>query len=627
MKTLRQLEILSHLIESREFLSSTELSSLLGVSYKTIQNDLSVISGILEDFDGVILESKRGLGYILRFNSDNEKHKLNEYVIHLKNIRGIDNQLSILFISLMFRSDSISKEDLLHLLDINEKSFNDVFLSAKEFAESFHLNLEFDSQSIHIFGNEIYKRMLFMNIYANRKDNMLISNLINENAHFIGNDFSLLNSVERQLANFSTDELHLLSIYELLTLKRQHQNNNVDPYLLQQLSEYYLPQISNITVFSNEDENLLYSLILIALDQNSTFKVVPKANRTIYPNVHRFFVTRLTGVQNLFVDFKVLEERVLSFISFLSFQNLLGFRPIVLNDFFDNEDFTIALEIASHLVYTLKSHVDFNFTKENIYQLAFVFLKQFKYSLFSEPLVIDIYSHKSHLISYTLKREITKKYGDTVEISVLKETPDFQRYLNPRTLLVTDKDFDILKTDAYFSLFISNLLQDSQLSQLIKMNIRPDFIKNQSFLESFRSNNFSRGHHYKNIGDVLKFAMIKNKVHRDKETTIRNIFFRERHNFSLSYNGLSVPRIFIENLDSPYFEVVIPKKPLVWNDKYIKIMFILFLPRDFKGLTIIGEPLNQLYNHRELIDSLSEAEDFISFFEILKSHLYTEKID
>lgn len=69
--SLRQRKILHSLKYNSDYITGEELAIELNVSSRTIRNDINEINNLLKDY-GIIIESKRSVGYLLKTNSPDQ---------------------------------------------------------------------------------------------------------------------------------------------------------------------------------------------------------------------------------------------------------------------------------------------------------------------------------------------------------------------------------------------------------------------------------------------------------------------------------------------------------------------------------------------------------------------------
>lgn len=161
---LRQRQLLSYLQHATGYTTGSELSKNLGVSTRTIRNDISEINRILNG-TGVQISSKHSFGYIIETRNTNDLKKLTQssesFISRIERLRHIALRLCLSEVP-------IDLDDLADEMYISKTTLEH---DLKDFRHDFilpvpHIQMCRSKNSIVLENNELKKRQILCRLYS-----------------------------------------------------------------------------------------------------------------------------------------------------------------------------------------------------------------------------------------------------------------------------------------------------------------------------------------------------------------------------------------------------------------------------------------------------------------------------
>lgn len=257
----RWIEIIYFFLEKKTLVSGKELALNLGVTTRTIRNDIKEINDILEDF-GAVITSEIGLGYTLmisdeeRFEDFFEEVKATEKFRNLKNIIPSDANERIWYITsqlLLHSLDQTEKLDSYSLeeqLFVSDSTFRKDLRTIEKILKEYDLKIsETQKKGLHIVGEEARIRFCISQyVFNNQETKIKDEQYFYEDVFSKKNTEGVKNILTKAIINYDiklTDiAFNNLVVHTLIMLKRSERKQHVnysdkDIEMLKNTNEYH----------------------------------------------------------------------------------------------------------------------------------------------------------------------------------------------------------------------------------------------------------------------------------------------------------------------------------------------------------------------------------------------------
>ena len=198
----RMVMLLKILASKNDYVNSDTLSIQLGVTSRTIREDIKKLNHTIRDFD-LKISSKRGIGFKLSCQSlDNLYYLLNQVDEANKalDINPITPEDRVRFIikKLIYSTHGIKIEKIIDELYVSESTVKKDIQKAKNILNKYNIRIVKTNQGIHVEGHEINKRFCISDylIYHNKVEEDIVINFINSNSHHVSaNDIEKIKKI------------------------------------------------------------------------------------------------------------------------------------------------------------------------------------------------------------------------------------------------------------------------------------------------------------------------------------------------------------------------------------------------------------------------------------------------
>ena len=641
--TKRQNQILKVLIQSSDYITSVEISNNLGISEKTVREELKIVREFLADFS-IELNSRRGFGYKVICESYEDRDLIYNLLDYSENQKSDKDSLykSLIFCFLFCQNKFMTQESLKNELFIHKRYMQRLILEFNRELALHQLEIKtYPARGYYLDGSEIKKRMAFVYHFSRLRDDFWFLDIFNKNSDF--SDYFLHTSslqkiyddVIREDCSITEENLENLNLYLMVARYRQKKEILISSYQItyvllgnevKELAEKIF-QLLDLQMDTVEIE--VFSLLLLILSEHSEdFKSLSfeftKRYEPILNHIRAFFQRRASLYSQLFENTLNLENKVKYYLALILEGNQIGTMVHLPDEENFDDDFHVSIEIASLMMFGLENNFNYQFKRENVFILATIINASFRYYIWNRQRIVYIQSKESNLYAQALKRRIVLTFNKLVDVRCIPRNIEVidEVKSSELTLLITD-DFNTevhQRVMRYKSLFMYSNIVDS-LSQVLALHSN----RRRNFINSFKEKNFHVEPTVDSVIDLIVMTCKKYKCSRQRINTIlRNVDIREKQYYSITKNGLCIPRVYVDSVKEPLFEVFIPEYAYHWNGERIHILMILILPGSYLGLTNVGRPLSLLYNNVHEIQKLSQCHNFQEFIvEVLN---YTELI-
>ncbi|WP_188455844.1 BglG family transcription antiterminator [Virgibacillus oceani] len=230
--TDRMAEIIKILSSTDEFVTSNELATKLGVTSRTIRDDIKIINGKITNFKTEII-SQRGKGYKISSMSKQQLKELQNavetenFLFDTKSVTP-DDRVRFIIKRLLYANESITLESLSDELYVSDSTIKNDLKKVKEVLNSYNIKVVKDNKGIRAKGNEINKRFCISDYFINSEEieNSIIIKLVNSfGYHFYDDDINkikeiILHELNENDIEVTDDTLNKIAIHMIIAIGR-----------------------------------------------------------------------------------------------------------------------------------------------------------------------------------------------------------------------------------------------------------------------------------------------------------------------------------------------------------------------------------------------------------------------
>jgi lichenan operon transcriptional antiterminator len=600
MKTLteRERSILFLLRRGKTYQTGKSIAILMGVSPRTIRNDVKALNRVLRNY-GAEIVSKRGMGYKLEIRNNTKFSEIDNHVIdnnHCFTFPAEKSELLLLIIKKILINMLVNKklylQELADELFISLTTLKNNLPAVNNELKKFDLKVKIDRfNGIRIEGDEDKFRYC-VSEYIFRGDNyashqlfsidemMQIKDIITKillNHNFILTDMAINNliihiqiSIQRSLANMhlsysnqakkelkNTPEFTIAA--EIINEIKNRLGKNIDSEI------YYLTQ------------HLVSSGKLIYHQMNSF-----ELNK-----IHNIIMKVMEQIKiETSIDFtKDLELRNHLTVHLSAALNRLKYKMNIRNDLLNQikYNYPLAFEIAVIASKKIKEITNFSINEDEIGYIAIHFGAALERKGINEKNNIKkiLIVCGSGLATASLLREKLKGFfGNQINIiettSLLKLNVEM---INQADLILTTVPINNLKSKKI--MLINPILNHKDLVEIKnilngdKLNIYFDLKK--IFIKEL----FIKGVEFKTKYEVLDYItnLMEKHGYIDYQTK-QSIFEREKMASTELGDLVAIPHALENNMNKVAIAVCILKSSIIWDKEKVQVVFVLSIPKN-----------------------------------------------
>lgn len=599
----REMEILRLLSSKKEYQTGESIAVLLGVSSRTIRNDVKSLNKILLNH-GANITSKKGLGYELELQDHEAFSRLNVQVNgpnehhSNRNMKALEerNLEDVIIGKLLINTlsdTSMFQEEFANELYISLSTLKSYFPGVKEKVSRFNLKVVTDRfNGIRLHGEENKIRFCISEFLFNQHSMSVYNDLFPKQELEQLKEITLKVLYKHKL-KLTDMSLERFIIHMGITIKR-HKNEcylTFPPKLkkcIQSSKEFIIaeeiikeifyglsidiqPEIYYIT------QHLIASSRLSHKDMNDDdYKRLEKMIRTILVAVKRKTSIDLSVEQDLMAGLITHLYVALKRIEYdMSIRNEL--LPTIKNNY------PLAFELAVIASNEIKELTNLTINENEIGYLAIHFgVALEKMGLNKRTMKRILIVCGSGLATASLIRErITNVYGEQISIIECISLREF----NESRLDKVDLVVSTVPITHIFStkiIVVSPVLTNKDLS-VIYQKIKEDednpvFI---SYQDVFKKDLFKRDIDLDSKEAVLHYMtqLMKKKGYIDGRT-LESIFERERMASTELGHLVAIPHPLENHMSEVSIAVCILKKPIVWDKEKVQVVILLSVPKE-----------------------------------------------
>lgn len=234
----RMIEILKTLTETNDYITSHTLAYELGVTSKTIHTDIKQLQSLV-NYKNIDIQSKRGLGYKLNYNSLykvklllSEMDKLH-YVTDLNPITS-DERVRFIIKELLYTTKCITIEYMINVLFVSESTIKNDLQIAKTILNKYNIKVKKTNEGLYAYGQEANKRFCISDylIYGSKSKEISIITLFEYQNYDSAFDIHkvkaiILKQFEEEAMCISDDILTKITVHIFIAMERINTNQYV----------------------------------------------------------------------------------------------------------------------------------------------------------------------------------------------------------------------------------------------------------------------------------------------------------------------------------------------------------------------------------------------------------------
>lgn len=630
MKETRIKKIFDLLSENHNYITGEKLAQLLSVGTKTIRNELKILDTIFSKNGGHI-ESKPGLGYHFEvIDMDMFRtfiaNKWHEYAFEDDTLSYKSNRVIFILKIMLFEKDYIKAIDLCDQLQISKSQLSTDLQLLRQKIEPFQLHLDVrPHHGMKIIGNELNLRLCIANVVYNEKQ------LLDEDefeTQYILSEIRANVLRVFNLYHYETSELifHNLVIHLFVALERVKIGESIimESSLLDELKKDNEYEISRAIIYEieklfgypfPEDEK---GYVSMHLSGKRVFGQNENESNVVSAEVDELVIQMLDRVRSAMdIDLsKDLDLRIalglhcVPLVKRISY-NLMMKNPL-LNDIKKHKQAYITAEIATEVI-DRRFHIKLSEDEIAYFALHFyVALERHKVTINRKKvlLVCSTGHGTAKLLQYRFKQEFNPFLEEIVTKDALSLS---QLDLNAFDLIVSTVPLTV-KTITPI-IYVSTLLSDHDLQTL-----RHRFNQNDSSIAEY----FDRKLFYKDIiantkEDVIFFMSQKiSDLYNFRPGFYESILRREASASTEFGNFIAIPHPDQAFSQSTLVSVAILKKPILWNERMVQLVFMLsYGDNENDNLDIFFAKSAQFLTSSNDIQAAIQANDYDDFIKLI----------
>ncbi|MCT1901944.1 BglG family transcription antiterminator [Oceanobacillus sojae] len=650
--TLRMAEIIKILSSTNEFITSDKLALKLGVTSRTIREDIKTINYKMKEFKTEIV-SKKSKGYKITVESEDQLKKL-LYKVEAENSLFNNTSVTVtpedrvqfIIKRLLYSNKSIKIESFMNELYVSESTIKNDLKRIKQVLNSYNIKIVKDHQGIRADGNEVNKRFCISDyfIHSEEFDNRLILKLVNSfGYYFFEDDINkikkiILDELNRNDMEVMDDTLNKIVIHIMIAIGRiksgQHISSINHIEFLKKENEYRIAEKINKSIetlydIQNPEQEIEYVALHLVGNRLGKKGEISLPNLKLYLGKEIFQLTMeimeqtKIGLKGLHID----KDEELFYSLGLHLKQLvtrLTFNMNIRNPMIDEIKikYPLAFETGVIAAHCVEKATGFQVNQNEIGFLALhlgaaIERQRIKYvSKKKIALVCASGMATSELLLTKLSHVLGNSYNLTGVYALhqldelLKQKPDFilttvpiERHLEIPVVHVPSilDDKDVIK--------VQNTLKKMQN----KNNVIQPFFRRELFFRNLKPETKME------MLETMTKAMI-NQGYIEKE--IRDsIMERERISPTSIGNMVAIPHPLHMISNQSFICTAVLEKPLIWSEtEEVQLVMIIALEKRLQTkFQEIFESLYEIIQSPDNVKKLCLSKNYDAFLDIIGS--------
>ncbi|WP_420769065.1 BglG family transcription antiterminator [Parageobacillus thermoglucosidasius] len=652
-------EIIKELVSNDEPVTSDYLSKMVGVTPRTIRNDIRALNLELKKI-GVKIEAIRGVGYFISPKLDHKDKELIEELFQLNEQQGshvpISPEERAIYIlkSIIMADDYITIEQLANQLFVSKSTVDNDLKQVEELLNKYEVTLvKKPNFGIKVIGDEMKIRFCLSNCLSNMKNEQSQQEIGFDNPTILnGIDIDLIKSITRKQIEYLPFKLAELSFNNLII----HITIAIQRIKKGKYIEFDSFELSRIK--EQQEYNIAQNIVQL-LEEAFSIKI-PK-QEIAYIAIH------LLGAKQ-FQDRKLLQDDFIKLIGETNFQLVKDILSEI------NRVYRINLNHDNELIYGLGLHLRsamnrmrykmnlrnpmLNEIKNNFpfsFELAIVASEviQRKYAItINEDEIGYIAIHLAASIERikNVKRRKVKRVAvvcasgmgtaKLLAASIESKFPGLEivgTYPSFSIKEIENDDVDLILSTVPIKeerttpiLHIHSLLTDKDVEKVNEYISRKHLNDEKSFKKL--QNLFSEELFFPEIDkkdpiDIIKsMTYILNIKGYVDDSFLDSVLEREEISPTSIGNLVAIPHPVKPNALSSCIAIGIMKKPVKWGKHHVQLVLLLALnEKDKDKYSDLFNQLWLLVQDKKLVADLCKSSDFAQFIKRLEKSKITQK--
>lgn len=626
---MRLYSMMKIFLEKEDYCSLEVLVQKLGVSKRTVQNDLSYLMQV-SPRKGFRLHMRRGKGYLLEITNEelfNDFLKsLNEGLTFQTKERSA-NILSFLAI----QDDYISMDTIANTMLVSKTLIKKDMKEVEQLALSYHLLVERKSHyGVKLIANDKCLKLYLVDAYLNQ--NVFVQTAIND----VVKDFKevedyFIRQLELDGLNINYNELLNITEYlKVMVYVSFKQKEKEDHYLFdkQQPIEHIVLLIINLlknlyhVEFSNESIDELITIFKKNIKRmigNSLYLDHLESDIEIFlEKTDEIYQTKFQEDD----DFKkMFLKHVILLVDRL--HNKISYRNALANELSITNPtiFNVAIQFCD----MLRDKYGVTATFDEVGFIAMHFAghmekeKQWKLQSYNRIGVIcSSGGGSAYMIKLQIESLFPQAIVQTFSFLQQEELTSFQPDLI-FTVMPLSGDFQVP------IIYIKELLDDRDLYRIKQILQCEDYdpyvlVNENPLYYSFFSKEFFKIIEAKNYEQIIcEMAKELEEKEYGKEGYAQLVLERESFVSTVYMNGVCIPHPLETDAKRNMISVSILKQPFLWHDKWVKIIFMICLRKEEIELyKVVTKKLYRLMQETEYLNRILKAKSFEEMMVVMK---------
>ena len=617
----RMKQIFDYLTLDYDYHTSKEIGKEMELSSKTIRKEIDLLNSIIKE-KGAIIESKTGKGFIFKIKNQDKfksflKNDWYKYAYFQEDDGSKDIRYENILRMLLFSNSYIKQYELAEIFHVSESQINKDLPIIKKTLNDYKLNLiskpyygmkvEGSEKNIRLaIKNEIGEDPKLFDGYENKG----LFNKIQE----IINDIDFGEDYYMPYVNFKNLVIH---IYISILRIKQKEYVKLPKSVEKKLVSYEEFKIANKIVDELQakleieipNQELVYiTMHLIAKntirDQEKLSSEILELSQNIIDEIYK--VSKYDFRSNIEFYFALATH-----LGPLIYRIKYGFNmknPIL-------ED--IKKDKISFMLATIGSNIinDKYMTKLSDDEIGYIALHIMaaigNNSLNKKNILIVCGSGNSS--AQIMKSQLIKQFKGNIENITTTDVRNLRNFdINKYDLIISSININdkfnrsVIYVDVIFSKSDLNKLkiafENSNLDEIYKIFLNSIFVKDMVF---------------KNKAEVLKYIAdkISTKSNFLNSKALKQLRDREKMG-QTSFDNIAIPHIVDQVDGKSYSIIIIPKKPIDWDGRKIRLIYSLVIGKDMGDMKLYYDKLGNFLSNKNLISESLMADDKIKFMNI-----------
>lgn len=625
----RQLLIIKHLINAKDTLSSDVLASALGITPKTVRNDIELINLLLERV-GAQIVSKLGSGYYIEISIHNEFYiflqSFNEKYIDNSTIPNYNHErLRYIIHNLLVLDNYIKSETLIDELFISRSTLTNDLKQIRLILKNYHLVLiHKPNYGVFIDGKEYNKRIALCD-YLNLDEDLSYSNISNFALYIDQKEIEdkLVDKLITRKISISLKSLKELTLLTQITISRYKQTKKLD------FSIGESEKIKDSIEFSLMND-LLIELEFQLSESEILFLAIYLISRRIYRKEDEFnllinkdlYFLSDEMLRFLFVhtnlDFsydqevrQLLSRELKSMLVRLEYKIEHRNLPII-----EIKQENAAFEYALIMIDYISKKYSIKVPEEEAIPFALILQKSLLNDYRNyEKLKVGLVFYKGKNYSYLVENKLYKHFNNYLQkIDLLEYYELCPYYESQYDLIVTD--LPITRFNINIPIFqIQNQLNEYERKKLSQFFTRKN-LKLGWFLEALNPKLFIKNCNVSTKEEVIRLVSDKFMENNNISTQILDLFtYRESLSVSEHGNNCALIHTMYQCSEKTQIAFVILKKPIIWQNESVQLVFFIANGNEERLYNFI-DWLRQMLTQMNLVHELLKCEEYNEVCEV-----------